>query len=86
MTLNNPTDQLTAHRLSTDATGQNVNGLNGISEPFLNPSMPTFQPIVRDLLGATISAGRAGFERLPESGPMSVQQYEVTLNPNYIAD
>ncbi len=86
MSLNNPTDQSTARRLPTDATGQNANGPNGISESFLNPSAPTFQPIVGDLLGAAINAGQAVFEHPPEPGPMSAQQYEATLDPNYVAD
>ncbi len=70
--LNDPTDQLTACRLPTDATGQNANGPNGISGLLLNLSAPTFQMTVRDSLGDTVNAGQAGFEHTPEPGPMSV--------------
>ncbi len=52
----------------------------------LNPSAPTFQPTVRDSLGDAINAGQAGFECPPELGPMSAQEYEALLDPNYVAD
>ncbi len=86
MLLNNPIDQSTARMLPTDPSGQNVNGLNGMVGPFMNPSMPTFQPIFGDPSGIAINADQAGFQRLPGSGPMSAQQYEATLDLNYAAD
>ncbi len=60
--------------------------MNGISKPLLNPSAPTFQPIVGGSLAAAANTGQAGFERPPEPGPMSVQQYEATLDLNYVAN
>ncbi len=84
--LNNPADQSTACMLLTDPSGQNASGLNRTAERLLNPSANTFQPIVGDLSGVTANAGQAGFEHLSTSGPMSVQQYEATLDPNYVAN
>ncbi len=52
----------------------------------MNPSMPTFQLIIGDSSGVAVNAGQADFQCLPGSGPMSAQQYEVTLDPNYVAD
>ncbi len=84
--LNNPADQLTGRMLLTDPSGQNVNGPNGVVGLFLNPSVTTFQPIFGDPLGVAANAGPASFECPPGSGPMSAQQYEVTLDLNYVAD
>ncbi len=86
MSLNSPANQSTAHVLPTDPSGQNASGLNRTAERLLNPSMNTFQPIVGDTTGVTADAGQASFERLSASGPMSAQQYEATLDPNYIAN
>ncbi len=44
----NSIDQLTVRMLPTDPSGQNVNGLNGMAGPFMNPSTPTFQPVFGD--------------------------------------
>ncbi len=37
-------------------------------------------------MGDAVNAGQTSFERPPEPGLMSVQQYKVTLDPNYVAD
>ncbi len=79
MSLNNPADQSTARMLPTDPSGQNANGSNGTAGLLLNPSATTFQLILADPLGIATNAGQAGFEHLPVSGPMSMQQYEATL-------
>ncbi len=82
----NPIDQSTARMLPTYPSGQNVNGLIGMAGPFMNPSAPTFQPVFGDPSGFPVNAGQASFQCLPGSGAMSAQQYEVTLDLNYIAD
>ncbi len=86
MLLSNAVDQLTACILLTALSGQNVNGLNGVVGLFLNLSTTTFQPIFGDPSGVTANTGPAGFDCLPGSGTMSAQQYEVTLDPNYVTD
>ncbi len=86
MSLGAPTDQSTVRGLLTDATGQNVNGSNGISGLSLNPSTPTFQPTVGEALGDAVNTGQACFERPPGPGSMSVQQHEMLLDLNYVAD
>ncbi len=72
--------------LLTDPSGQSANGQNGAAGLLLNLAATTFQPVFMDLLGVAINSGQAGVACPPGSGPMSVQQYEVTLDPNYVAD
>ncbi len=84
--LNNPVDHSTAHMLPTAPSGENVNGQNGVAGLFLHPSAATFQPVFRDPSNVATNAGPASFQCLSGSGLMNEQQYEVTLNPNYVAD
>ncbi len=84
--LSAPTDHLMAPGLPNDATGQNVNRPNQMSGLSLNPSTPTFQPTDGDLLSDAVNASQAGLERPPGPGLMSVQQYKVLLDLNYVAN
>ncbi len=84
--LNNPADQLTACMLPTDPSEQEVNGLNGVAGLFLNPSSTTFQPVFGDPSDVTINSGWASVACPPGSGLMSAQQYEATLDLNYVAN
>ncbi len=82
----NHVDQSTAHMFLTDQSGQNVNGQNGVAGLFLDPFTAAFQPIFGDPSSSTTNSDPAGLLCPPGSGLMNVQQYEVTLDPNYIAD
>ncbi len=72
--------------LPTDPTGQSTNGLNGATELLLIPAATTFQPIFGDPSGVAVNFGLTGVACPPGSGLMSAQQYEVTLDLNYVAD
>ncbi len=61
-------------------------GRNGTQNLSLNLSVPTFQLISGEQIGAAANPGQADLGRLPVTGPMSAQQYEVLLDPNYVAD
>ncbi len=63
-----------------------ANGQNGILGLLLNPSAPTFQPGIGDQRGEAANPSQADLGRPPDMGPMSMQQYEVLCNPNYVAD
>ncbi len=84
--LSNHDNQSTAHMLPTDQSGQNVNGQKGVVGLFLDPSVAAFQPVFGDPLNVATNSGLESFQCLPGSGPMNVQQYEATLDPNYVAD
>ncbi len=64
----------------------NVTGQSRIPGLSLNPSTPTFQPVIGDAMGDAANSVQADFRRLPATGLMSVQQYEALLNLNYITD
>ncbi len=79
-------NQSTVHMLPTDQSGQNANGLSGAAGLCLNPSPAIFQLTFWDLPNSAAMAGLAGLQCLLGSGPMSKQQYEAMLDPNYVAD
>ncbi len=72
--------------LLTDQSEQNVNEPNGAVGLILDPSAAVLQPTVGNLLSSIANAGPTGLQGLFGSGLMSMQQYEVTLDPNYVAD
>ncbi len=79
-------NQLTAQVLPTDQNGQVVNGQSRVAGHILDPSMAIFQPTDRNLLGSIANTDPAGIQVLFGVRPMTTQEYEAMLDPNYVAD
>ncbi len=72
--------------LLTDQSGQNANGLSGAAGLCLDPSAAVFQPTFGNPPSSTTNTGPAGLQCPFGTGPMSMQQYEAMLDPNYVTD
>ncbi len=79
-------NQSTAHMLPSDQNGQVVSGRSGVVGPILDPSAAVFQPNDGNLPGSIAATDPAGIQMLFGAGPMTTQDYEVTLDPNYVTD
>ncbi len=72
--------------LLTDRSKQDVNQSNGAAGLILDPSAAILQPTVGNLPNSIANPGPTGLQGPFGSGLVSMQQYEVTLDPNYVAD
>ncbi len=80
------TGHSTVRTLPNGAGVADVTRQSGIPGLSLNPSTLTFQLVIGDLTGNTANSVQVDLGQPPVTGPMSVQQYEVLLDPNYVAD
>ncbi len=84
--LNDHANRSAAHVLPTDQTEQMLNGQHGAAGPNLDPSAAVFQQTDENLLGSIAVADPTGVPAVVGARPMTTQEYEAILDPNYIAD
>ncbi len=83
---NDPAIQSVAQVLPTDRIDQMLNGSNRAAELNLNPSAATFQPATRSLPGSVVITDPVNVTSAAGIQLMTTQQYEATLNPQYVAN
>ncbi len=66
--------------------GQSSAGQSGAAGPNLDPSIAAFQPIAGNVLTGAADTDLTGVSIQFGAGPMTTQEYETMLDPNYIAD
>ncbi len=72
--------------LPTDQNGQAMSRQSGAAGPMLDPSASVFQPTAGALPTGIAGMEPSGVQESFGVGPMTTQEYEMILDPNYVTD